>query len=463
MSSSISSRRSSVERHLLSRPLPSLTDLDAERARRHLGDFIPWATTAYAKPKHLAPLLERFDRAMRGEPQRVYCHAPPGHYKTETVLHVPAWVLSQRPTDRLAYITYGADLAHANARKARDIAQRIGVTLDTERLDQWTTPQYGGLWSTGTGGPLTGKRLNWLLVDDAVKSRVDAESPTWQNRTRDWWNDVARTRMEPGSSIFVFMTRWTSNDLPGYLLSKGFEHIHLPAISDDGEALCPERFDLKALEEIRHDVGEYTWASLYQGRPRPRGGTLFGDPGTFSEYPPMYRAAFGVDLSYSAKTSSDWSVAVKMLRFNEKYFVVHVSRKQVRAPRFKKLCRRLHKAEPAAPWLWYTSTTEQGVADLFQEGPRSVPLKPRLAKGDKFTRAQKYAAAWNRGDVLVPQSAPWLEEFLSEHLNFTGQGNEVDDTVDAAVAAFDALNRPVEQIPDTPISAEPTGLAGEAL
>ena len=55
---------------------------------------------------------------------------------------------------------------------------------------------------------------------------------------------------------------------------------------------------------------------------------------------------------------------------------------------------------------------------------------------DKFSRAQPVAAAWRTGKVLVPRSAPWLDAFMGEVMNFTGVSDDHDDQVDALAGAF---------------------------
>lgn len=463
MTSLSPSERRALELELSSSPLPSLTEIDAEFARRHLLDFVPFQSKKYEAPLHLKPLTDCIELAVAGEPQFVVCHAPPRHAKTETVLHTPAWALKRKPELVFSYSTYADRLSRSKSRKARMLAEASGLVLSTKSLNEWRTVEGGGMLAGGVGGPLTGHGVDVAFVDDPVKNRIEAESATYRERLWDWFNDVLLTRIEPGGSVFVFMTRWHPDDLSGRLIKEGWRSICLPALDEEGRPLWGRRWSAEELQRKRKKVGEYTWASLYQGQPRPRGGTLFGDPSTYTERPRVYRAAFGVDLSYSAKTSSDYSAVVKMVKTGGKVYVVHAARKQVRAPKFKRFCRALHRAERSAPWLWYTSTTEQGVADLFQEGPKSVPLEPRIAKGDKFTRAQRYAAAWNAGDVLLPQSAPWLDDFLAEHATFTGKDGDTDDFVDAAVAAFDLLDEPEEEIPSEPGRAEPQGLYADAV
>jgi predicted phage terminase large subunit-like protein len=59
--------------------------------------------------------------------------------------------------------------------------------------------------------------------------------------------------------------------------------------------------------------------------------------------------------------------------------------------------------------------------------------------GDKWTRAQSYAAGWNSGRVRVPltdSGAPWLQAFVGVHKDFTGKGDACDDDVDSGAHAW---------------------------
>jgi predicted phage terminase large subunit-like protein len=440
---------------------PRLTEVDRELARRSLLDFVPWSTPGYARPVHLAPLVAELERIfLHKQARRVVCHAPPRHAKTDTVLRFIAWCLWQRPAMRIAYVTYGADLSEEKSMVARNIVRELGVPLVSEKLSGWITASGGGMWSTGTGGPLTGKGYDLIIVDDPIKNRIEAESKTWRDRTMEWFRSVARTRLEPGGSIVVFATRWHPDDMSGNLIKDGYPFIHLPAIDDKDEALWPERYDAAALREIEREVHAYTWESLYQGRPRPRGATVFKGVATYASLPIVYRAAFGVDLAYSAKTSSDHSAVVKMLEAQKLMYVAYAHRAQVRPRVFKKRCRKLHRAERGARWRWYGATTEAGSADLFNDGPRSVPLEYEPARGDKLVRALKYADAWNDGRVLLPASAPWLDEFIAEHMAFTGVNDPEDDQIDAGTAAHDLLDVDPTDIPERPLRAKPTDKGG---
>ncbi len=420
------------------------------RSTEGLRDFIPRVSPQYTTPWHLAPVLNAIEAARDQELQMVV-HAPPRHTKTDTFLHGIAWHLEQDSTKTHGYATYSVDLARSKSRRARNIARsaRVGLAADeapergapklyvADSLDEWRTPEGGGFLAAGVGGRLGGMGVTGMLVvDDAVKNRVEAESATYREKTWEWFNDVAYTRLEPGASCIVIGTRWHPDDLSGRLIGMGWKYLKLEAVNGEGKALWPERFPVDRLAKIREQVGEYTWASLYQGEPRARGGAVFGDVHLYDELPNLagYRVGIGVDCAYTAKKSSHYSVAVTLVEIGKVYYVVDVQRMQVAVPVFKARLDAVRALRPGAKTLWYTSSTESGLAEM-------LGIRPKLAKEDKFVRAQPVAAAWNAkpGKILVPRNAPWADAFVSEVVSFTGVNDAHDDQVDALAAAYDAL------------------------
>lgn len=391
------------------------------------------------RPTHLEPLLRRFELAVEGVPQRVCCSAPPRNGKTESVLHVPAFALRRKPGLTLSYSTYADRLSRSKSRKARRLVHSSDIET-TGSVNEWRTAEGGGLLAGGVGGPLTGHGVDIAIVDDPIKNRAEAESEVKRSGLVDWMRDVLMTRIEPGGSIFVFMTRWHPSDLIGTLVDEGFDYINLPAISDVGEPLWPQRWPLHELRRLEEEVGAYTWASLYQGQPRPRGSRVFNDVHNYSELPVVFRTAGGVDSAYSEKKTSDFSAFVEMKRAGDKYYVTDAKRVREPMPMFKARLRVVHERNTSMRWRWYVATSELGAASLFAEGDNGVPVHGEVAKADKFIRAQRYAAAWNAGKILLPEKAHWLEDFVTEHASFTGVRDRRDDLVDAAVAAFDELS-----------------------
>lgn len=414
-----------------------------------LGEFVHQTSPLFDAPRHLAPLIERITEAFApragGEPQplRLVVAAPPRHGKTELLLHAVAWALRHDATRLHGYVTYADALARSKSRRARQFAVSSGVRFPSQgggRLNEWRTSAGGGMLATGVGGPLTGQGISgMLIVDDPVKNRVEAESTMLRERHWQWFNEVAFTRLEPGASVVVCMTRWHPDDLAGRLVADGWEYLNLRAVGLDGAALWPERWGLPALDEIKEQVGEYGWSALYQGDPRHRGGEVFSGVTTFCRSPEVHRLCIGLDLAYTASTRADYSVAVLLTEEAGRFYVLDVLRAQEDVTTFARRVRALRSSFTVPPPVcWYTGGTEKGVAALLRA--EGLPVRDVPAKGDKFVRAQPVAAAWKAGNVLVPeQGASWLDAFVGEVLGFTGVGDTHDDQVDALAAAFDHL------------------------
>lgn len=417
-----------------------LAQLDAhELAQLELGTegllgFIPRVSPDLAPPRHLQPLVDVIESTLE-RPRKVVVSTPPQHGKTETCAHGLAWLIGQNPKRRHAYATYETRRAEQVSARTREIARAAGIGCTGSRK-LWKFPGGGSVFATGVDGPLTGQPVDGLLlIDDPVKNRAEAESSTYRQRADDWLKSVARTRMHPSASCIVVHTRWHPDDLAGRLIDRGWDKIQLPAIDEHGKALWPEGRPLPFLEEMRADIGEYEWASLFQCVPRARGAAVFGDSHLFELLTLKhtgFRFALGVDTAYTAKKTADWSVAVVLAEHAGLFYVVEVVRLQCKTPQFNVILQALKKKWGIRRTRWYTNTVEQGVADM-------IDVESVLAKEDKFVRAQPVAAAWNAGKVLVPRDAPWANLFTSEIVSFTGVDDDHDDQVDALAAAYDEL------------------------
>jgi predicted phage terminase large subunit-like protein len=409
-------------------------------------DFIPRITPQWERPNHLAPVASVLERAETA-PVRALITLPPRHSKTETLLHAIARYVRKHPDRTVAYVTLADRLTKSKSRLARAYARQAGVKLsgDSSSLNEWRTTEGGGALFTSIGGTIIGQGCQLLIVDDPHKDRAEAESQLIRDMVYDWLRGTALHRLEPHGSVVICHTRWHPDDLIGRLLKddeqeQTWEKVFLPAIDETGKALWPSRWPVAELTRKRAEIGEYEWASLYQGSPRPRGGSVFHDVVHYVEPPKTFRVSIGVDLAYSAKTQSNYSVAVVMAECEGFFYILDVRRMQAPPPVFAGVLRQLHAAYPGAAMLWYASTTERGLADLMRVESR-IPLMADLAVIDKFIRAQPVAAAWNAGRVLVPKDAEWAPDFISEVASFTGVADRHDDQVDALAAGFDALVR----------------------
>lgn len=426
-------------------------------------EFIPRVTPRWEAPLHLRAYIDILERAPGGG-LRVVVAAPPQHSKTESTIHAYAWWLKKWPELRYAYATYSGDRSSRVGRRALRVAQAAEAPLTAANTELWHTHAPGGvegqvLW-TSVGGGMTGEPIDGVIViDDPIKDRREAESPTIRQNLQDWYHGVVETRLHPGASVIVMATRWHIDDLSGYLVrEQGFQYVNFKAIADDaarpehdtrqvGEALWEKHRPLSMLQE-RQRSNIWNFASLYQGEPRPRGGKVFNDPSYYTQLPTRgFRVIYGGDFAYSERAHADWSVLVELwvcppLSPGDKptVYVVNVDRKQVEAPAFA-LTLKARVSRRAGKVFWIASGTEKGVASFLRKA--GIPIVVRDPKGrDKLTRSLGTAELWNLGHVLVPadQENPeneWVETFVDEVTNFSGVKDPTDDQVDALVSGVE--------------------------
>ncbi len=432
-----------------------------------LMDLIPRATPKFERPEPLKPLVHMIERSAT---ERVFGigATPPQHGKSFCIMTALAWLTLKTPGKQHAYATYSQDRARSVSIKTERLFDRLGIRK-TGTLDQWYMPDHDTtIFWTSVGGKLTGEGIDGVLfVDDPFKDRREACSPAYQLRAMDWVDDVADTRLNPGSSMFIIMARWDANDMSGQLLKRlnpegaAWEHCNLKAIyegdgpvGDDrqiGQALWPDRKPLTELLQ-KQVTNAYSFASLYQGSPRPRGGALFKEPMYYDELPTRgYRVALGADLAYSKKTSADFSGIGEVWRDGDDFYVVDVIRAQVEAPMFALTLRAKSSANPGVPIDWYAAGTEAGAAQFIIE--KGIPLRIQNPPGDKFSRSLATAEKWNNNTghgkrLMVPSpefarahNLTWVDGYVYEMCAFTGVNDTNDDQVDLTVSACDALDQ----------------------
>lgn len=270
----------------------------------------------WACPPHLQLLNRRLMDMASGEISRLIVSMPPRHGKSEFCSrYFPAWYVGRHPGRRVILTSYEATFAEAWGRRARDLLREHGkrmfdveVRADVSAARNWELTTGGGMATAGVGGAITGKGADLLIVDDPVKNADEAVSPTIRAKVWEWWRSTAYTRLEPGGSALIVMTRWHPEDLAGMLLRGADEtgdvwhELRLPALAeaDDplgrarGQALWPERFDERTLAKIRGSLGDYWWNALYQQTPRNIEGVewpeSYFDGVWFDEWPDRGRA-----------------------------------------------------------------------------------------------------------------------------------------------------------------------------
>lgn len=452
-------------------------------SRRPFREYVDQATRGvFEWHRHNLIAAEYIEAVRDRQIDRLLVIEPPRHGKTDQFSrHASGFWLEAYPDTWVGLGSYGANLAKGISRRARTYFKAAGNEVSTERAaaEEWETLHGGGMWAAGRDGAVTGKGASLGILDDLLKNRKEADSPTIRAEAVDFIQSTFYTRLTADGALIVTFTRWHMLDPIGWLMqqeelgetAEGWTVLDFPAryegerdfwpVSCDvvpdfrtelGAALCPERYDEAALERIEKAVGPREWASLYQGRPRPRDGDFFryewiGDK-RFA--PPAPAAAEWVrywDTAGSEEPTADRTVGALLARTHEGYFYVV----DVVAGRWTPGERdRIIRATAEADGRHVRIGIEQESGINGKKRTQAMVRKlagfnvfTEPATGSKEDRAEPLAAQWEVGNVRLCEFAG-VDDYIDELLSFPN--GEHDDRVDASSGAFNALAVPLAEV-----------------
>ena len=163
-----------------------------------------------------------------GRIRRLIINLPPRHGKTQLASKMfTAWFSGKNPEKSVIFGTYNEKFSQDIGRAVRDImlmppyAQVFpGTTLktDSKASDRLETTEGGILAFVGRGGTTTGRGGDLLVIDDPIKDRMEADSPTIRDTLWTWFTQVIASRlMDETGRIMLIQTRWHQDDLIGRL------------------------------------------------------------------------------------------------------------------------------------------------------------------------------------------------------------------------------------------------------
>ncbi len=457
---------------------PEMMEALLEGVRRTLrANFIDWCRLVLSPQnqepaRHHKLIIEALQDVADGRCRRLMIFLPPGSAKsTYASVLFPTWFLARRRNALVVAASHTADLAKDFGRKARDIivqhGARIGVALagDGTAAGSWRIQGGGEYYAVGVEGALSGRRADVLLIDDPVDR--DGNTETKRENVWMWYNRVALTRLRPGGSVIIVMTRWNQDDIAGRLLDTELEDwrvIKIPAIAVDaddplgrkpGELLWGDdpRYDyasdvLKARERSEKTGDRQGFEALYQQNPLPAGGTLFkvGLLGTLDALPAGCKLVRAWDLAATKKLGTrdpDWTVGALLAKTPQDAWVI------VDVVRLRGGPEEVEQTIVATAQRDGRGVRISLPQDPGQSGKMQVLyLTKKLAgwrvdsspeTGDKVTRAAPFASQVNVGNVSMLRGA-WNRPMIEELGGFPNGSH--DDQVDALSRAFAGLMAP---------------------
>lgn len=178
--------------------------------------------------KALAAALEEVEA---GRILRLIVTFPPRHGKSElTSRRFPAWLVGRDPYRHVMFATYNQPFSEDYGRAVRGIIQSNqyktvfpGTTLakGSAAADRLVTEEGGMMAFVGRGGSSTGRGADFLIIDDPLKDRAEANSQATREELWDWYNDTMSTRLMSDTGAIVIIQCMTG-DTP-VLMATGAE------------------------------------------------------------------------------------------------------------------------------------------------------------------------------------------------------------------------------------------------
>jgi len=323
---------------------------------------------------HIEVIAAKLMAVREGKIRRLIITLPPRHLKSLLAsIAFPAWCLGHDPSAQILCVSYAQDLADKHARDCRSIMMRpwyqrlFRTRLAPHRhaVQEFITTRQGYRLATSTGGVLTGRGADLILIDDPSKPE-EALSDARRNATNEWYLNTLYSRLNHKcrGAIVIIMLRLHEDDLVGHVLGQeAWEVVSFPAVAEAdqvhaietmrgpqcftrraGEALHPAREPLAVLQNIRRPIGEYNFAGQYQQSPAPLGGGLVKVE-WFKRYreterPERFeRIVQSWDTANKATELSDFSVCTTWGVKNKNVYLLSLLRQRLEYPALKRAVR----------------------------------------------------------------------------------------------------------------------------
>ena len=426
----------------------------------------------------------------------------------------PAWLMGkitsqyQMPCYMIT-TSYNESRAVENSRAVREIIRSdeyanlfgtrasvdepVTLSSDSTSVEKWdlSSPYRGGMLAAGVGGGITGFGANLMIFDDLFKDREDAESEKRRETVWEWWSSSAYSRFEPNTAAIGMTTRWHGDDWSGRLLrlmadspdADRWVVINMPAIWEEpavpdgmtfgeyhvnqmrdgvwvdredilgrrpGEALWPEKFGARWMENKKANTMPYDWQSLYQQSPYSKAGNMFKREWLpIVDNPPQTEEiVFQVRYWDKAGTAGGGAYTAGVLLAltrSQMVYVLDAVRGQWSAYERDKQMLRTAQIDQKRPGpmvqIWHEQEPGSGGKDSAQSTNSQFALGGFSAHfetvtGDKVTRALPWSSQAEAGRVRLLR-AGWNQDYVEEHVSFPK--GRFKDQVDASGGAFSKL------------------------
>ncbi len=261
---------------------------------------------------HLRLLCNEFQNFYESADDVMILNLPPRHGKSRTAGLFVEWVFGKNNAEKVMTGSYNEKLSTTFSKNVRDgigeikassnkiiytdIFPGIRIKRGDSAAKLWSLEGgYYNYLATSPTGTATGFGCTIMLIDDLIKSALEAYNETVKAKHWDWFTNTMLSRLEEGGRIIIIMTRWASDDLAGRALEhyksegKRVRHVSMQAMQEDGSMLCSDILSYDSCMSKKRAMGEDIWSANYQQIPIDLKGKLYTTFKTYDGDLPIFK------------------------------------------------------------------------------------------------------------------------------------------------------------------------------
>ena len=313
-----------------------------ELARRDFFEYCKLTASDFYKEERvfLKDLCYQLQNFYKSDEKVCVINMPPRHGKSRTAGKFVEWVLGTNPNEKIMTGSYNEDLSSSFAKSVRDTIaseKTEGVIVyndifpNTKIKDgeatqkKWAVAgsKVSNYLATSPTGTATGFGCTIMIIDDLIKNAKEAYNENTLKNHIDWFNNTMLSRTENGFKLIIIMTRWSSNDLAGYILENysNVRHINYKAVQKDGSMLCEDVLSKEDYEFKTKNMNKDIVYANYQQEPIDVKNRLYTTFKTYEKLPPAH---YVMNYTDTADEGDDYLCSIDYQMYNNEHYILDV-------------------------------------------------------------------------------------------------------------------------------------------
>jgi len=421
--------------------------------------FVKYVWPEFIEGSHHKIINKKFNDLAEGKIKRLIINMPPRHTKSEFASYLlPAWMIGKNPKLKIIQATHTADLAIDFGRKTKNLVDEPSyrelfptrLQEDSQAAGKWKTEQGGEYFAAGVGGAITGRGADLLIIDDPHKEQdIRGDGKSFE-KAMNWYTAGPRQRLQPGGSIVIVMTRWSTKDVTGQLLkaqteegSDQWEVVELPALLPDGKPVWPEFWTSEELLKTKASIPVSNWNAQYMQSPTGEEGALlkreWWQDWTKKSPPPLDYIIQSYDTAFTKGTKSDYSAITTWGVFEteedgQNIILLDAFKDRYEFPELRRVA--YEQYLEWKPDMVIIEAKASGLPLTHELRAMDIPvINFTPSRGnDKHVRVNSVAPLFESGKIWAPMHEHFAQEVVEECAAFPF--GEHDDYVDSTTQAI---------------------------